>query len=550
MLDKLINYFCRTLLKLDMNNCINCMLKRNIFLFFLIIPTMLIAQLSRDTIYLDYNWSICEKPVASYYRICAIHKEKLVFYKGPFEDYYMDGKIEMIGAYDDKGRKAGNFISYYRNGNKKEEGDYGNDRRIGLWSFYSEDGKLILQLFCTSNHDFVPHLMIDKNGDTLVKNGNGKFVLYTKDYPGLFTKRSSCRMEGAVVNGNKEGTINYFSCNESTKLDYSEVYKKGEFRSSSSAINQVANIPFATIELTSEKLECVESFYHINPVFGNDDQGGKLALDYIINKNFYGIASKAANFRDNYQDFYDIVGYTINETLNATNTYSVPFSSYDNEDRKIFNRVNIYNNKLSAYRPVKGNITITIDTTGYVSNSVFKGNFQKEEINKINYYLSVIYGLKPYTDNGMKYNKDINLKVYSNVDSSKVDDTTQRYTYLYLVENADKTDMEPLPLIPDIEAKFPGGQAAWIKYLQKNLDSNVPADNRAPNGNYTVIVSFNVDERGNLSGIKALNDPGYGTAAEAVRVIKTGPAWSPAVLHGKNVASKQKQAITFQIAGE
>lgn len=75
---------------------------------------------------------------------------------------------------------------------------------------------------------------------------------------------------------------------------------------------------------------------------------------------------------------------------------------------------------------VKGNIAITIDTTGYVSNSVFKGNFQKEEINKINYYLSVIYGLKPYTDNGMKYNKDINLKVYSNVDSSRIDDTTQR----------------------------------------------------------------------------------------------------------------------------
>src|SRR4051812_12960503 len=41
-----------------------------------------------------------------------------------------------------------------------------------------------------------------------------------------------------------------------------------------------------------------------------------------------------------------------------------------------------------------------------------------------------------------------------------------------------------------IEAKFPGGNDAWTKYLQRNLNSNVPIDNGAPPGNYTVIVSF------------------------------------------------------------
>jgi len=75
-----------------------------------------------------------------------------------------------------------------------------------------------------------------------------------------------------------------------------------------------------------------------------------------------------------------------------------------------------------------------------------------------------------------------------------------------------------------IEAKFPGGPDAWQKYLERNLNSNVPVDNGAPPGNYTVIVSFLVDKSGNISEVQALNDPGYGTGVEAVRVIKKGPA--------------------------
>lgn len=99
-----------------------------------------------------------------------------------------------------------------------------------------------------------------------------------------------------------------------------------------------------------------------------------------------------------------------------------------------------------------------------------------------------------------------------------------------------------------IEAKFPGGPSAWSKYLERNLNSNVPVDNGAPPANYTVVVSFLVDKSGNISEVQALNDPGYGTAQEAVRVIKKGPAWKPAVQNGRNVIYRQKQSITFQVS--
>jgi periplasmic protein TonB len=98
-----------------------------------------------------------------------------------------------------------------------------------------------------------------------------------------------------------------------------------------------------------------------------------------------------------------------------------------------------------------------------------------------------------------------------------------------------------------IEAKFPGGNAAWLKYLQRNLNADAPTENGAPSGNYTVIVSFLVDKNGNISEVQALNDPGYGTATEAVRVIKKGPAWQPAVQNGRNVIYRQKQSVTFQV---
>ena len=95
---------------------------------------------------------------------------------------------------------------------------------------------------------------------------------------------------------------------------------------------------------------------------------------------------------------------------------------------------------------------------------------------------------------------------------------------------------------------FPGGKEGWLKYLQKNIKSEVPTDHGAPTGKYTVVVSFTVDANGKVSDVKAVKDPGYGTAAEAVRFIKEGPNWLPAIQNGKAVTAEAKQAITFQVS--
>ena len=101
-----------------------------------------------------------------------------------------------------------------------------------------------------------------------------------------------------------------------------------------------------------------------------------------------------------------------------------------------------------------------------------------------------------------------------------------------------------------IPAEFPGGLPAWAKYLERNLNRDLPVDNGAPPGKYTVIVSFIVDKNGGISEVQAENDPGYGTKEEAVRVIKKGPSWKPAVQNGRNVIYRHRQSITFMVSEE
>ena len=94
---------------------------------------------------------------------------------------------------------------------------------------------------------------------------------------------------------------------------------------------------------------------------------------------------------------------------------------------------------------------------------------------------------------------------------------------------------------------FPGGTDAWVKFLSRTLNRDLPVENGAPAGKYAVTVSFVVSRDGSVSDVKAENDPGYGTADEAVRVIKKGPKWTPAELNGYKVNYRHRQVIVFQV---
>lgn len=116
-----------------------------------------------------------------------------------------------------------------------------------------------------------------------------------------------------------------------------------------------------------------------------------------------------------------------------------------------------------------------------------------------------------------------------------------------IVEIKEDYDYNTVFTSVQIQAEFQGGIEAWKRYLERNLNAEIPVNNGAPAGLYTVVITFIVDKDGNISEIECLNDPGYGIKEEAVRIMKKSPRWNPAQQNGRKVIYKQTQKISFKI---
>lgn len=98
----------------------------------------------------------------------------------------------------------------------------------------------------------------------------------------------------------------------------------------------------------------------------------------------------------------------------------------------------------------------------------------------------------------------------------------------------------------EIESEYPGGTAAWMRYLNKNFQYPEDAVNNEIQG--TVIVQFIVDKEGNVSEVEAVSGPELGgLRKEAVRVIEHSGKWIPAIQNGRKVKSYKKQPVQFKL---
>ena len=137
---------------------------------------------------------------------------------------------------------------------------------------------------------------------------------------------------------------------------------------------------------------------------------------------------------------------------------------------------------------------------------------------------------------------DVAVVSYSSVDTGGV---SAVFVAPKIQKNADpQKNNEPIFYTTQKPAESPAG---WSNYLMNNLDRDLPYRNKAVTGKYTVRLSFVVNQNGDVENVIAENDPGYGTAKEAVRVIQNGPKWIPAEQEGKKVNSLVKQVIIFNV---
>ncbi|MBC7422713.1 MAG: energy transducer TonB, partial [Ferruginibacter sp.] len=115
------------------------------------------------------------------------------------------------------------------------------------------------------------------------------------------------------------------------------------------------------------------------------------------------------------------------------------------------------------------------------------------------------------------------------------------------IANADTVPNNKIFTKVENEASFPGGDSAWRKYLEKNLDPTVPVKEGRPQGEYKVIVTFIVKNDGSITNVTTDKYKGSKMAEQCINLIKKGPRWVPATQNGRLVTAYRKQPITFVI---
>ena len=90
-----------------------------------------------------------------------------------------------------------------------------------------------------------------------------------------------------------------------------------------------------------------------------------------------------------------------------------------------------------------------------------------------------------------------------------------------------------------------GGLKAWSRHLSENLTYPTTARMKGIQG--TVLVSFIVNTDGTIEGIELVQGIGGGCDEEAIRIIKSSPAWTPGMIKGKAVRTRMKIPLSFKL---
>lgn len=113
------------------------------------------------------------------------------------------------------------------------------------------------------------------------------------------------------------------------------------------------------------------------------------------------------------------------------------------------------------------------------------------------------------------------------------------------------TDMEesasgdPVFTVVEVMPEYPGGDAELLKFISSNV--KYPASSKEKGEQGRVICSFIVNKDGSVSDYKIVRSISAELDAEAIRVLKMMPRWTPGKQNGKSVAVKYTVPVTFRL---
>jgi protein TonB len=106
-------------------------------------------------------------------------------------------------------------------------------------------------------------------------------------------------------------------------------------------------------------------------------------------------------------------------------------------------------------------------------------------------------------------------------------------------------DTEVVFVVVESMPAFPGGDAALFKYLNDNIKYPVIAQESGIQGR--VICQFVVNRDGSIVDIEVVRSVDKSLDAEAIRVIKNMPRWTPGKQRGKTVRVKYTLPVNFRL---
>lgn len=92
---------------------------------------------------------------------------------------------------------------------------------------------------------------------------------------------------------------------------------------------------------------------------------------------------------------------------------------------------------------------------------------------------------------------------------------------------------------------FPGGDAALMEFLGKNIKYPVVAQENGVQGR--VVISFVVERDGSITDVKVARSVDPSLDKEAVRVVKSMPNWIPGKQNGSSVRVKYNVPVSFRL---
>ena len=99
--------------------------------------------------------------------------------------------------------------------------------------------------------------------------------------------------------------------------------------------------------------------------------------------------------------------------------------------------------------------------------------------------------------------------------------------------------------IVEVMPQFPGGQGELMKFLRNNVKYPAEAQKKKIEGR--VIVTFVVNKKGRIIDPMVERSAHPLLDAEALRVIKRMPKWTPGRMNGESVNVKYRLPITFKL---